>query len=59
MEDYLLLELVEALKRTHAVNDFRKLCNIEAYSPVDNISEITAKLMMMDLKQFLTISQAK
>ncbi len=28
---------------SHAVNDFRKLCNIEAYSPVDNISEITAK----------------
>ena len=27
----------------HAVNDFRKLCNIDAYTPVDNISEITAK----------------
>ena len=26
-----------------AVNDFRKLCNIDAYSPVDNISEITAR----------------
>ena len=28
---------------SHAVNDFRKLCNIYAYTPVDNISEITAK----------------
>ena len=27
---------------SHAVNDFRKLCEIEAYTPVDNISEITA-----------------
>ena len=29
---------------SHAVNDFRKLCNIEAYSPVDNISELTARI---------------
>ena len=28
---------------SHAVNDFRKLCGIDAYTPVDNISEITAK----------------
>ena len=28
---------------SHAVNDFRKLCNIDALTPVDNISEITAK----------------
>ena len=28
---------------SHAVNDFRKLCQIESYTPVDNISEITAK----------------
>ena len=28
---------------SHAVNDFRKLCNIEAYSPTDNVSEITAR----------------
>lgn len=28
---------------SHAVNDFRKLCNIDAYTPVDNTSEITAK----------------
>jgi D-sedoheptulose 7-phosphate isomerase len=28
---------------SHAVNDFRKLTNIEAYAPTDNISEITAR----------------
>jgi len=28
---------------THAVNDFRKLCNIEAYAPTDNVSELTAR----------------
>jgi D-sedoheptulose 7-phosphate isomerase len=28
---------------SHAVNDFRKLCNVEAYSPTDNVSEITAR----------------
>ena len=28
---------------SHAVNDFRKLCNLETYSPTDNVSEITAR----------------
>jgi D-sedoheptulose 7-phosphate isomerase len=28
---------------SHAVNDFRKLCGIEAYSAADNISELTAR----------------
>ncbi len=28
---------------SHAVNDFRKLCNIDTYTPVDNVSEITSK----------------
>jgi D-sedoheptulose 7-phosphate isomerase len=28
---------------SHSVNDFRKLCGIEAYSPVDNVSELTAR----------------
>ncbi len=28
---------------SHAVNDFRKLCNIEAYAPTDNVSELTAR----------------
>jgi D-sedoheptulose 7-phosphate isomerase len=27
---------------SHAVNDFRKICNIEAYAPTDNVSELTA-----------------
>jgi D-sedoheptulose 7-phosphate isomerase len=27
----------------HAVNDFRKLRGIEAYSPIDNVSELTAR----------------
>lgn len=28
---------------SHAVNDFRKICNIETYAPVDNVSELTAR----------------
>jgi D-sedoheptulose 7-phosphate isomerase len=28
---------------SHAVNDFRKLCGIEAYCPTDNVSELTAR----------------
>src|SRR3954453_10206488 len=27
----------------HAVNDFRKLCDIESYAPTDNVSELTAR----------------
>lgn len=27
----------------HAVNDFRKLCDFEAYAPTDNVSELTAR----------------
>ena len=29
---------------SHAVNDFRKICGIEAYSPSDNVSELTARV---------------
>jgi len=29
---------------SHAVCDFRKLCNIESYNPYDNISELTARV---------------
>tara|TARA_B100000676_G_scaffold311009_1_gene379368 strand:- start:1551 stop:2147 length:597 start_codon:yes stop_codon:yes gene_type:complete len=29
---------------SHAVNDFRKICNIECYSPTDNVSELTARV---------------
>ena len=32
-----------AANASHAVNDFRKLCHVEAYSPTDNVSEITAR----------------
>ena len=28
---------------SHAINDFRKLAGFEAYTPVDNISELTAR----------------
>jgi D-sedoheptulose 7-phosphate isomerase len=28
---------------SHAVNDFRKLCSIESYTPTDNVSELTAR----------------
>ncbi len=29
---------------SHAVNDFRKITGIESYSPVDNVSELTARI---------------
>ena len=29
---------------SHAVNDFRKIANIECYSPSDNVSELTARI---------------
>jgi D-sedoheptulose 7-phosphate isomerase len=29
---------------SHAVNDFRKIANIEAYTPTDNVSELTARV---------------
>ena len=32
-----------AANASHAVNDFRKLAEIETYSPTDNVSEITAR----------------
>lgn len=28
---------------SHAVNDFRKICGLEAYTPTDNVSELTAR----------------
>ena len=33
-----------AANASHMVNDLRKLCDIEAYSPVDNVSELTARV---------------
>jgi D-sedoheptulose 7-phosphate isomerase len=32
-----------AANASHAVNDFRKLCAIETYTPADNVSELTAR----------------
>lgn len=32
-----------AANASHAVNDFRKLCGIEAYCPSDNVAELTAR----------------
>jgi len=32
-----------AANSSHAVNDFRKLAGIEAYTPADNVSELTAR----------------
>ncbi|RME17434.1 MAG: SIS domain-containing protein, partial [Bdellovibrio sp.] len=29
---------------SHAVNDFRKICKIESYTPTDNVSELTARI---------------
>jgi len=29
---------------SHAVNDFRKICGLEAYTPSDNVSELTARV---------------
>lgn len=29
---------------THAVNDFRKIADIESYTPTDNVSELTARV---------------
>src|SRR4051794_38111001 len=33
-----------AANASHAVNDFRKIAGIEAYSPTDNVSELTARV---------------
>jgi len=33
-----------AAHASHAVNDFRKLCDLEAYAPTDNVSELTARV---------------
>lgn len=32
-----------AANASHAVNDFRKLCGIEAYAPTDNVAEFSAR----------------
>ena len=48
---------------SHAVNDFRKLCGIEAYAPTDNVSELTARTndegWETVFREWLKISRAK
>lgn len=48
---------------SHAVNDFRKLCGIEAYTPLDNVSELTARIndegWNSSLQKWLEISRLK
>ena len=33
-----------AANASHAVNDFRKICGIESYTPSDNVSELSARV---------------
>lgn len=33
-----------ASNASHAVNDFRKICGIECYTPTDNVSEFSARI---------------
>jgi D-sedoheptulose 7-phosphate isomerase len=33
-----------AANASHAVNDFRKIANIESYCPTDNVAELTARI---------------
>ncbi len=33
-----------AANASHAVNDFRKICGMECYTPTDNVSELTARI---------------
>src|ERR1043165_4305670 len=33
-----------AANASHAVNDFRKICGIEAYTPTDNVAEFTERI---------------
>src|SRR5438128_12343439 len=33
-----------AAHASHAVNDFRRIAGIEAYTPTDNVSELTARI---------------
>ena len=43
-----------AANAAHAVNDFRKICNIECYSPTDNVSELTARVNDEGWENFFT-----
>jgi len=46
---------------SHATSDFRKICNIEAYAPYDNVSELTARVndngWESTIKDWLSVSR--
>jgi D-sedoheptulose 7-phosphate isomerase len=48
---------------SHAANDFRKLCGLEAYAPTDNVAEITARTndegWATIFSEWLKVSRAK
>ena len=50
-----------AANASHAVNDFRKLCNIECYAPTDNVAELTARIndegWVTSFKNWLIVSK--
>src|SRR5262245_11320351 len=52
-----------AANASHAVNDFRKITDIEAYAPTDNVSELTARTndegWASVFEQWLRISRLK
>ena len=52
-----------AANASHAVNDFRKICNLEAYAPTDNVAELTARTndegFESTFKKWLETSQLK
>ena len=52
-----------AANSSHAVNDFRKLCKIESYSPLDNVAELTARIndegWDSSLSEWLKVSKLK
>jgi D-sedoheptulose 7-phosphate isomerase len=52
-----------AANASHAVNDFRKIAGIEAYTPTDNVSELTARLnddgWASVFKQWLVVSRLR
>ena len=52
-----------AANASHAVNDFRKITEIEAYAPTDNVSELTARTndegWASVFEQWLRISRLK
>lgn len=48
-----------AANASHAANDFRKLCNIEAYCLSDNVSELTARANDEGWSEAFSLAYAK